>query len=270
MMKILDSDGGVVIKNVLTEDQVTNINRELDDHFELANLAVDDDLDPSRSAFLGGFTKRVQHTVAKSPTYCNEFLGSPIVQSYAKALLKESAFEIVVMATQAIEMLPGEEAQVLHRDQDYPCFDRFGHNAPVVLVNMMLALTDFTEENGATRVILGSHAWNNFPYCGTPEMTIAAEMKAGDMFFFSGHLVHGGGANRTDQVRRSIATGFMPSYFCFGSEEAHPFALSVDQVRKMPETVQKMVGFRSLLVREFGRVKRWRVDMKDVEDHLGL
>ena len=77
-----------------------------------------------------------------------------------------------------------------------------GKSGPMVMVNFLIALTDFTEENGATRVIPGSNDWDDYEDRGTPEMTIPAEMKAGDVIFFNGKVSHGGGANVTENERR--------------------------------------------------------------------
>jgi len=275
LMKILDRDGCVVIEGVLSAEQVAQVNREMDSAFKAAATANESagKGDPAElKQFLGFQTKRVMHSVAKSKTYCNEFLGSPVIYSYAQALLKESTLDVSVMATQGIEIYPGQGAQVLHRDQQYPFLDKFGREQPCVLCNMMLALTDFTEEIGATRVVPGSHDWEDWTAQPTPEMAIAAEMKAGDVMFFNGKTFHGGGTNRTtDKVRRSISTGFTCSFMNFGgSEEAHPFAISLDQARQMPPQVQKMIGFRSPRMDESFSYGSWRVEMQNLEDYLKL
>lgn len=77
----------------------------------------------------------------------------------------------------------------------------------------MIAFTDYTEENGATRIIPGSNHWEDFEDRGTPEQTIAARMKAGDVLLYSGKTAHGGGANlTTDQYRRGVAFAFNPGF----------------------------------------------------------
>ncbi|MFL4396757.1 phytanoyl-CoA dioxygenase family protein [Acinetobacter pittii] len=91
------------------------------------------------------------------------------------------------MATQLIQIGPGNVAQGLHRDlENFPAFISMGKEGPCVTANCMIALTDFTEENGATRVILGSHQWDNFRMLSEDrfrhEDTIPVVMKAGDMF----------------------------------------------------------------------------------------
>ena len=273
LLEVIRRDGCVVIEGVLSADQVAAVNREMDNAFHDEVMAADHvPLDDPMRGFLGVSTKRVMHSVAKSKTYCDNVLGSPIIYGYAQAVLSEAGMDVSIMATQGMALHPGQPAQILHRDQDYPFFAKFGREQPTILCNMMLALVDFTDEIGATRVIPGSHNWEEWRKEPTMEMSVAAEMKAGDILFFDGRTIHGGGHNRTkDQIRRSIATGFCTSMISFGAmEEAHPFAIPIERVRQMPAQVQKMLGFRSYYMEGFTQYGAWTVDAKKIEDILGL
>ncbi len=273
LLEIVRRNGCVVIEGVLSSAQVEAVNRELDEAFAKEKMAGDwvPEDDPFRG-FLGSKTKRVMHCVEKSRTYCDAVLGSPMIYEYAKAVLSDAGPDVAIMATQGMGLMPGQPAQELHRDQQYPFLERMGADQPCVLCNMMLALVDFTDEIGATRVIPGSHRWKAWYRQPTMEMTVAAEMKAGDIFFFDGKTIHGGGANRTaDQMRRSIATGFCSSLIAFGGlEEAHMFAIPVERVREMSPQVQKMLGFRSFILGDVTAYGSWTVDHKTVEEVLGL
>jgi ectoine hydroxylase-related dioxygenase (phytanoyl-CoA dioxygenase family) len=72
----------------------------------------------------------------------------------------------------------------------------------------MWALTDFTEENGATRIIPGSHLRDHSPVYGKHYDSIPAEMKKGSVLVWHGSLWHGGGANRTSERRVGIAMNY--------------------------------------------------------------
>ena len=221
LLEIVRRNGCVVIEGVLSSEQIVAVNKELDEAFAAEKFAGDwvPEDDPFRG-FLGNKTKRVMHCVGKSKTYCDAVLGSPMIYEYAKAVLSDAGPDVAIMATQGMGLMPGQPAQELHRDQQYPFLEPMGAAQPCVLCNMMLALVDFTDEIGATRVIPGSHKWKAWYRQPTMEMTVAAEMKAGDIFFFDGKTIHGGGANRTaNQMRRSIATGFCSSLIAFGGRD---------------------------------------------------
>jgi ectoine hydroxylase-related dioxygenase (phytanoyl-CoA dioxygenase family) len=81
--------------------------------------------------------------------------------------------------------------------------------------NCVWMLDDFTEENGALRVIPGSHNWGKKPqneladpYAPHPEQLLVTG-RAGTVVVMNAHAWHGGTANRTDKERRALH-----SFFC--------------------------------------------------------
>ena len=93
---------------------------------------------------------------------------------------------------------PGETAQPIHADDQLIPFPK--PHVPTVC-NTMWALTDFTEANGATRIVPGSHLRDHSPDYGSRYESIAAEMPKGSVLVWHGSLWHGGGANTTDERR---------------------------------------------------------------------
>lgn len=92
---------------------------------------------------------------------------------------------------------PGEKAQWLHRDADnWPLI--LGPTAKPVTVSCMFALSEFTAENGATRVVPGSHKWDDFTRKAVDSEVTQAVMPAGSALIYSGTVLHGGGANTTN------------------------------------------------------------------------
>ncbi len=85
-----------------------------------------------------------------------------------------------------------------------------GPVSPVVEANVMWMITDFTEENGATRVVPGSHASGGQPDPSVPHRveTVAAVGPPGTAIAFDGRLWHGAGANRTRASRYGITSVF--------------------------------------------------------------
>jgi ectoine hydroxylase-related dioxygenase (phytanoyl-CoA dioxygenase family) len=117
-----------------------------------------------------------------------------------KLLDRAKAFQLHL--TQLISIGPDSPSQAIHRDQwafDFYEFPSDYH----VQCNTIWAMTDFTEENGATRLIPGSQDWpNSFEH--TIDESVPAEMSKGSCLLYTGKVYHGGGANRSDTVRTGL------------------------------------------------------------------
>ncbi|KAJ9503092.1 hypothetical protein H2202_001246 [Exophiala xenobiotica] len=267
---ILDAfyqSGAVVIQGFLNPEQLATLNKELDPELakvDLGSKSTDDYI----SKFHGNHTKRLNKIPAVSEIFVNGFLDRDLVHEICHEVFFKDTGDYWLSAAQAIEIGPGNEAQVLHRDSDsFPVMKALGVKAPESLVNFFFALTDFTDENGATRIIPGSHLWPDFDDIGKPEDTIPLEMKAGDVCLFSGKLSHGGGANRTkNEIRRGLAAAITASYLV--AEEAYAFTLDRKTVEKFTPRVQKMVQWRSQWPRSTAGL--WLANYSNLEDYLGL
>src|SRR5262249_25661917 len=149
-----------------------------------------------QSAFAGFKTRRLGGLTVKSPTFAG-LLTHPLMLGVCEYLLQPHCSLYQLAFTQAIEIGPEEPAQTLHRDdiiysipQPHPEFE----------VLFALALTDFTEESGATRIALGSHRWGPDRVVH-PAATVSAVMPTGSVLFFLGSTWHGGGHNRSTAPR---------------------------------------------------------------------
>lgn len=174
---------------------------------------------------------------------------------------------------QVIEIGPESKPQELHRDTaEFPGFTKLGPTMDETQLSFFTALTDLTAENGATRAIPGGHLWEDYENLGTEEMAVPAVMKPGDVLFFTGRLVHGGGENRTkdfwrqDFWRRGISLAFQTSYLT--PEECYPLIIPRDIVESMTPLAQKMVAWRSQYSNNSGRL--WQSDYNDVAKEIGL
>ena len=114
----------------------------------------------------------------------------------------------LISSLSSIAIDPGEIAQPIHADDQLIPLDK--PHRPIIC-NSMWALTDFTEANGATRLVPGSHVRENPDFGGQYE-TIAAEMPRGSLLIWDGALWHGGGANRTDTRRTGIAMNYCAGF----------------------------------------------------------
>ncbi|MET3821208.1 hypothetical protein ACVK00_000122 [Burkholderia sp. PvR073] len=268
IVSLMNRYGGVRIKGYLSEEQVANINREVDGPLEGLREGSSHDNELIK-AFHGAHTKRLTNMITHSKTF-GGVLDDDLFHELGEVLYREESGDWWLSTAQVIDIGPGNTTQMLHRDVgNFPPLCALGVNGPTVFTNLMIALTRFTEENGATRIIPGSQNWDEdyFDSKGTPDMTIAAEMDAGDALLFSGKVIHGGGANVTkNERRRGLTLPMQPSYLT--PEEAYPFIVDMDIVRSLSKRVQRIIGFRSQY--PAGTPGLWQVDYDDIATHLGL
>jgi ectoine hydroxylase-related dioxygenase (phytanoyl-CoA dioxygenase family) len=105
----------------------------------------------------------------------------------------------------------------------------------------MWALTDFTEANGATRLVPGSHLWDHAPDYGRAYDTVPAEMAAGSVLVWHGSLWHGGGANATERRRYGIAMNYCAGWV--RQQENQQLGLPLDTVASFEPRLQELCGF---------------------------
>ena len=137
---------------------------------------------------------------------------------------------------------PNETPQLLHRDElNWP---QAAGNESEVTVTAIFALTDFTEENGATVIAPGSHRWPGELPPVNPADACQATMQAGSALLYSGKVIHGGGPNSSaDQWRVGLHAGFELGWLRV--EENHQLTTSLESAKRLPEHAQRMLGFRS-------------------------
>jgi ectoine hydroxylase-related dioxygenase (phytanoyl-CoA dioxygenase family) len=186
-----------------------------------------------RNDFEGFATRRVYALFAKTRTFDQTALD-PLLLGTLDALLGHYQLSAPV----GIEIGPGETAQVLHRDESiYPLPP---HEAPVV-VNSMWPLDDFTEANGATRLVPGSHRWPHERRPSADDDVVVGEMPAGSMLLYLGNLFHGGGANRTDRPRLGVILEYVVAWL--RPQENHCLAVPQNVVRELPPRLQELLGY---------------------------
>lgn len=227
--EILARDGCVVIDGLESPSTFDQVRAELEPWFEANKTGQDE--------FSGHSTKRTGALIARSET-ARGVIQNPFVLGTAKAVLAD-ATSYHLHLTQVIAIGPGESEQQIHRDQW--AFDFFPFpNGYEVQCNTLWAMTDFTEENGATRVIPGS---NKLPdkQQFTFEDTEPAEMKAGSVLLYTGALYHGGGPNRTNATRYGLNVTYARSWL--RQEENQYLTVPQDIARDLPEPLLRLMGY---------------------------
>lgn len=196
----LEANGAVIIERVVQGEALAELRGEMGAWFDAAP--------DGEGQFFGQQTKRFSGVFAKAPS-TQALAIHPLVMSVMRAHLrgpdpaKPRCDDIELSATQAIGIGAGEVAQFLHRDEElWP----FAHDFPV-MANAMWMIDDFTEKNGATRVIPKSHLW---PTDREPEVgqTVRAEAPAGSVLLWTGKALHAGGQNRTLEMRRGLVLSY--------------------------------------------------------------
>lgn len=265
---IAKSEGAVVIRGFMTPAQVAKMNSEMD--VALASVKPGS-LSPNEAmrAFHGSNTRRMTNLTTISHEFRTYVIDHDLLHDLGEALFREEHGDWWLCTAQLIEIGPGSSAQPLHRDlENNPPYVHMGRSGGQIISNFFIALTDFTDENGATRIIPGSNAWDDYFEVGTPEMTVPAIMSAGDVCFFTGQVVHGGGANVTsDAYRRGIAVAIQPSWLT--PEEASPLVVPLDIARQLSPRAQRLLGFRSQYP-STSASGVWTSDMADIAPLLGL
>ena len=278
--EIVERDGGLILTGVLTPEEVDAVNRELEPAIQryggsgLAEVFAEvlESGDGEDTGYEGARTRHLQHCVKHSKTYREKVVASDTLAGYVEAVVPGTFGRYSLWVSVLIDALPGETVQDLHRDAALLLRPFIGHGndnqLPNVFCNALLALTDSTEEMGATRLIPRSGHWSDLSAPGSQDQTIPVEMQAGEMFFYDGKTLHSGGANTTDHTRRLLATSFTLPYVM--GEEAWPFVISLEEARTYPERVQELLGFRSITAMGEKPGFFWRADTKPLEEHLDL
>ncbi len=190
--------------------------------------------------FLGRATRRTGALIARSPS-ARQLVAHPTILETVDLTLGDHCSTFQVDLTQLVDIGPGEPGQMIHRDQW--SFDHYpfptGFEAEI---STMWALTDFTEEMGATRVIVGSHLWEDDPSEVDPTLSTGAVMSKGSVLLYVGSIFHGGGANTTDVHRIGVNIGYSLGWL--RQEENQYLACPPEIARTLPEGLLRLMGYQ--------------------------
>jgi phytanoyl-CoA dioxygenase PhyH len=230
--KVLRDDGCVIIADLVSSATMDGIMGELEPQLEVTR--------GGDTEFLGRATRRIGALIARSPKV-RELVTNDTILDTLDLSLGDHGSTFQIDLTQLIDIGPGEPGQMIHRDQW--SFDRYpfpkGFEAEIAT---MWAVTDFTEEMGATRVIVGSHLWDDEPTEVDPALSVGAVMSKGSVLLYGGSIYHGGGANKSDVHRVGINIGYSLAWL--RQEENQYLACPPEVARTLPEGLLRLMGYQ--------------------------
>ena len=240
ILEHLHRDGAVIVQDALTQTQRDGLNADLDEVIAATAPGLRHPSAERMIEFYGHQTIRLDGLPDKSTTFV-ELLSDSFMTRLADALLLPNCDDYLLNTGQLIQIGPGETPQALHRDED--AWGYYKGPKPLLQVESMFALTDFTIANGCTQVVPGSHRWppDRKP---TPEEIGRAEMSAGSALVYFGSTLHGGGANTTtSEWRRGMFFGLVVGWL--RTEENFFLTVPIDKVRTMPKRAQELLGYKA-------------------------
>jgi ectoine hydroxylase-related dioxygenase (phytanoyl-CoA dioxygenase family) len=224
----IETDGYTILENVIAEDLLDRLEADL------LRIEREESVTPAQNIFEGFRTVRIYNLLARGKLY-EEI---PVHENVLPLVEKVLDRGCLVSSLSSIAIGPSETPQPLHADDQLIPLPR--PHVPLVC-NTMWAVTDFTAENGATRVVPRTHRDVKVPELGTEYETVAAVMKRGSVLVWNGSLWHGGGANRTDRRRLGIAMNYCAGWM--RQQENQQLGIPVEVARGFSPRLRKLVGY---------------------------
>jgi ectoine hydroxylase-related dioxygenase (phytanoyl-CoA dioxygenase family) len=256
---IIRDQGYVILERLLDAQMLARLR---------AALAPYLDQHRGRNPFEGHATERVYTLVARHRLF-QDLAEHPHILGLCQRFLQPG---YLLTTSQAIVIHPGEQPQAWHTDDSFYAIPR---PRPAISVSVIFAVDDFTAENGATRLVPGSHCLGDdvvAPILAGMDFTprsgagaqehgaghgdavahpmlpadlagrvIEAVMPAGSAIVFLGTLVHGGGANRSVGPRLAISNQYCQPWA--RQQENYTLAVPPHQVREMSPGVRALLGY---------------------------
>ncbi len=226
---ILSEEGFVHLRIPELKETFARVQRDLAPHLESY---------PNCEGFFFGFqTKRFGAVFNKSGA-SHALATHPVVTGVMNSLMKDYCDRIQINLTQAIRIHPGETEQLPHRDDEmFP----IEHGSVPFMINAMWAVSDFSKENGGTRLWPRSHK-DEVTREPDYDDVYYAEMDAGDVVLYVGSLLHCGGANVSDTTRDGLVISYSLGWL---RQSENQYLIYPPEVAKdFPVALQELIGYR--------------------------
>jgi hypothetical protein len=249
----LERAGAAIVTGVATAGQCAALRRELAPYLAGAQWGVEENS--------GINTRRIGRLVKASPTFREIIQHPTLLASAAHFLGGPEGYQLY--GTMAIEIHPNSPAQPLHTDEQNFQWPQVERKQPILLVNL-LAIDPFTEENGATRIIPGSHLWSSERQATPEDRVVSAVMPPGAVCIVLGSTVHSGGENRSNAPRLGLRFSYSTAWL--RQEENQFLATPPELVATFSSELKGLLGFK--VVDGLGFVDTDPVDGDDVMGRL--
>ena len=228
--KIVNSinvQGYAVIEDMLSEAERNVVMSEAQPHLD------DIKIDPTNK-FMGTRTKRFGRLLHRMPS-ARTMATNCEIKNVLDAVLLNYASTYQIHFTGVMHVMAGQKEQSLHRD-----LTPFANPSPIVVLASMWAITDFTEENGATVIVPGSHLWHEDREA-KPKEKVKAVMEAGSVLLYAGNLIHGAGSGHAAEARTGVNIQYSAGWM--RQEENQYLAVPLEQAKTFPEDLQRLMGY---------------------------
>ena len=223
-------DGAAIIDRAVDGAVVDRLMAEMAPYVEATPCGPD--------GFAGRRTRRTGSLIARSKA-SHALVAHPAVLGVCDHILGIDNTIYQLHLTQVIDIGPGEPAQPIHRDQWAWNFFPFPTGFEVE-ISTIWAMHDFTDVNGATRVVPTSHLWEH-GRTPTHDDSVPAEMEKGSVLIYTGSVFHSGGANRSDRSRTAVNIDY-----CLGwlrQEENQYLSCPPEVARELPIELAQLMGY---------------------------
>jgi len=225
----IEDRGYTILEGVISEDLLDAISENLD------RIEHERGIVPAENEFEGRETLRIYNLLAHGEPFSRVPIH-PALLPVVEGVLDDGC---LISSVSSISIGGGETPQPMHADDQLIGLPR--PHAPIVC-NSMWAITDFTEENGATRIVPHSHRDPKTPeYPRTDFDSIPAEMKRGSILVWNGSLWHGGGENRTDDRRVGVAMNYCAGFI--RQQENQQLGIPREVAAGFPKRLQRLIGY---------------------------
>ena len=263
----IENNGYVVLENLISPEECSNLKELLENDYLKYSSKHATNKNNSTHNLADKSKEKVVYNLHNKNLSWYKLFEHPKVLEILDFLLLEGSYEnsepYYLSNISARCPLKGNPGQQLHLDSRLP-----GINYCIV-ANVLWVLDDFTNQNGATRIVPGSHKYNTFTENGKVyENEILVTAKKGSAIIFNANIWHGGGPNLDGKSRWALALSYSrwfikPAFdFMKNTPKEIYDSLTIDQKR--------LLGFNLTPPKdEFTRTRR-RSDVSEIPEPYKL